>query len=100
MVRRRQKYGVQPEEAPAVAAEMARLERVDLRGLMTMAPLMDDPETVRPVFRTLRELRDRLNESADLPHALDELSMGMSQDYRVAVEEGATVVRVGTALFA
>mgnify|MGYP005673086657 CR=1 FL=1 len=65
----------------------------------SMAPLVDDPETVRPVFRNLRELRDRLNDAGAYPRPLRELSMGMSQDYRVAVEEGATLVRVGAALF-
>jgi len=95
-----QKHGLRPDEAEEVARSVARLDRLDLRGLMTMAPLADDPETVRPVFRGLRELRDRLNDAACTPRALTELSMGMSQDYRVAVEEGATVVRIGTALFA
>ena len=95
-----QKHGVRPEEADQVAGSLARLDRLDLRGLMTMAPLADDAERVRPVFRALRELRDRLNDAACTPRPLVELSMGMSQDYRVAVEEGATMVRIGTALFA
>jgi uncharacterized pyridoxal phosphate-containing UPF0001 family protein len=60
-------------------------------GLMTVAPMVDDPEDVRPVFRTLRELRDAIG--------LAELSMGMTDDYEVAVEEGATFVRVGRAIF-
>ena len=68
-----------------------------LVGLMTMAPFVDDPETVRPVFRALRELRDTLNRTG--PFRLDELSMGMTQDYEVAVQEGATMVRIGSALF-
>ena len=94
-----QKAGVPPAEAAAVAAAIAALPGIDLVGLMTMAPLVDDPETVRPVFAALRELRDRLNREAALPHPLAELSMGMTQDYEVAVEEGATIVRIGTALF-
>jgi PLP dependent protein len=94
-----QKAGVEPSEAATVAAVVAALPGIDLVGLMTMAPLAEDPETVRPVFAALRELRDRLNREAVLPHALTELSMGMSQDYEVAAEEGATIVRVGTALF-
>ena len=61
---------------------------IDLVGLMTMGPLADDPETVRPVFAALRELRDRINREATLPRALTELSMGMTQDYEAAVEEG------------
>lgn len=95
-----QKYGIVPEAALEAARQMARLERIDLRGLMTMAPLVEDAEQVRPVFRVLRELRDRLNDAGCTERPLAELSMGMSQDYAVAVEEGATMVRVGTALFA
>jgi hypothetical protein len=94
-----QKAGVAPAEAPALAAAVAALPGVDLVGLMTMAPLAEDTETVRPVFAALRELRDRINREAALPRPLAELSMGMTQDYQVAVEEGATMVRVGTALF-
>ena len=94
-----QKAGVLPAEAAAVASAIAALPGIDLVGLMTMAPLADDPETVRPVFAALRELRDRINRAAALPHPLTELSMGMTQDYEVAVEEGATIVRIGTALY-
>ena len=64
---------------------------------MTMPPWFPDPEAVRPYFRALRELRDRLQDLSGLP--LPELSMGMSGDYAVAIEEGATLVRVGTAIF-
>ena len=95
-----QKYGVRPEGVGQLVRDVARLPRLDLRGLMTMAPLVDDPEKVRPVFRALRELRERLNDAAAYSRPLVELSMGMSQDYRVAVQEGATMVRIGTALFA
>jgi hypothetical protein len=66
---------------------------------MTMAPLVETAETVRPVFAALRQLLERINREAALPRPLTELSMGMTQDYEVAVEEGATIVRVGTALF-
>jgi pyridoxal phosphate enzyme (YggS family) len=95
-----QKFGLRPEETLEAARHVAALGHVDLRGLMTMAPLVDDPELARPVFRGLRELRDRINDARATPQPLVELSMGMSQDYRVAVEEGATLIRVGTALFA
>jgi pyridoxal phosphate enzyme (YggS family) len=77
---------------------MLELPALDLRGLMTMAPYTEEPETVRPIFRRLRELREALCErfpEREWPH----LSMGMSADYEVAVEEGATIVRIGTALF-
>jgi len=93
------KGGASPAEAPALASAAAALAGIDLAGLMTMAPIAEDPETVRPVFAALRELRDRINREAPLPRPLTELSMGMTQDYEVAIEEGATIVRVGTALF-
>ena len=72
---------------------------MDLVGLMTMAPLVEDAEKVRPVFAALRECLARVNREADLPRPLAELSMGMTQDYEAAIEEGATIVRIGTALF-
>ncbi len=68
-----------------------------MTGLMTLPPWLDDPEAVRPYFRGLRELRDRLLKLAICP--LPELSMGMSGDFETAIEEGATLVRVGTAIF-
>jgi PLP dependent protein len=84
------KSGVPKAELPAFLAE-ARELGVDVRGLMTMPPLADDPERSRPFFRQLRELAGE--------HGLAELSMGTSQDYRVAAEEGATLVRVGSVVF-
>ncbi|MBE3097758.1 MAG: YggS family pyridoxal phosphate-dependent enzyme [Planctomycetes bacterium] len=94
-----QKAGVPPAEAPALARAAAALPGIDLVGLMTMAPLVENPETVRPIFAALRQLLERINREAALPRPLTELSMGMTQDYEAAVEEGATIVRVGTALF-
>jgi len=88
--------GVAPEEAPAAADLVTALEGLRLRGLMTIAPQTDDAEGARPWFRKLRELRDTLRERH--PDVL-ELSMGMSLDYQVAVQEGATMVRIGTAVF-
>jgi hypothetical protein len=93
------KEGVPPGEAMDLAPAAAELPGLDLVGLMTMAPIVDDPEATRPVFAALRELRDRLNRAGGLPAPLVELSMGMTQDYEVAVEEGATWVRVGSALY-
>ena len=93
------KYGFRPDQVEEACRRARDLPAVKLRGLMTMAPFVDDPETVRPVFRSLRELRDRLNDSGACPEPLAELSMGMTQDFEVAAEEGATWVRVGTALF-
>jgi len=91
-----ERTGVAPEEVPEIATRVDALEGLRLRGLMTLPPLGATAEAARPWFRRLRELRDRLRE--DLPGVL-ELSMGMSLDYEVAVEEGATMVRIGTALF-
>jgi pyridoxal phosphate enzyme (YggS family) len=91
-----ERSGVSPEDAPALAEVVASLEGLRLVGLMTIAPLDPDPEAARPAFAQLRGLRDRLRER--YPQVL-ETSMGMSLDYEVAVEEGATMVRIGTALF-
>ena len=93
------KAGVPPADAAALASQVAALEGIDLVGLMTMPPFVDDAETVRPLFARLRDLMDAINRDADLPQPLAHLSMGMTQDYDVAVEEGATIVRVGSALF-
>jgi len=83
-----------------LTARIARLPGLEMRGLMTMAPFDADAEAVRPVFRKLRQLRDELNQRGLTPQPLVELSMGMTNDYPVAVEEGATYVRIGSALFA
>ena len=79
--------------------EVVRLPGLSFRGLMAMAPFVEDAEEVRPVFRRLRELRDEINQLGLTPYPLTELSMGMTNDYKVAIEEGATFVRVGSALF-
>jgi pyridoxal phosphate enzyme (YggS family) len=92
------KHGFSPGEVSDVLAEASHLRNVLVRGLMTMAPLTK-AEEVRWVFRELRELRDSLRESLHDGVELDELSMGMSNDYRIAVEEGATIVRIGRAIF-
>ena len=89
--------GASADEAPAVAAHVAGLPGLSLAGLMAMPAPADDPEDVRPAFASVRALRDRLRDALGLP--LPELSMGMSGDFEVAIEEGATLVRVGTALF-
>ncbi len=97
------KFGCPPDQAPALVRQLADSSMLRPRGLMTIAPQADDPEAVRPVFRGLRELRDRLRDDLadrpDVAETLTELSMGMSDDLEVAVEEGATIVRVGTAVF-
>lgn len=93
----RSKFGMAPEEVPAVLARAASLFRVHVAGLMTIPPIAEDPEEARPFFRRLRELRDRWQGETGV--LLPELSMGMSHDFEVAVEEGATWVRVGSLLF-
>jgi hypothetical protein len=86
------KGGFAPSEAPVLRDALPRLKQARVVGLMTMAALEDDPERCRPTFQALRRLRDELG-------PLPELSMGMSNDFEVAVEEGATLIRIGTALF-
>ena len=92
-----QKTGVSPAEMPDVAAAVNASARLRLRGLMTIAPMVDDPQTIRPVFRQLRALRDKTSQQLGVP--LPVLSMGMTDDYAIAVEEGATMLRLGRALF-
>lgn len=93
------KSGVAPEAAADLLRELKRCSHLRVRGLMTLPPFFPDPEAVRPYFRALRELRDRLAAQGLSDTGLPELSMGMSSDFEVAVEEGATLIRVGTALF-
>lgn len=85
------KHGFSPDEVPQALERISALEHLTVDGLMTMAPFVADPEETRPVFEGLRQLAKA--------HGLRELSMGMSNDYEVAIEEGATQVRIGTALF-
>lgn len=93
------KFGVDPEGALELAPQLAELEHVRLAGLMTMPPFVTDPEDNRPHFARLRELAAELIERGVPADCLGQLSMGMTMDYEVAVEEGATLVRVGTAIF-
>lgn len=92
------KQGVRPEEAKTLLTEINKLSHIKVIGLMTMAPIVEDPEEARPVFRGLRLLRDELNESHVTDEPITELSMGMSDDFEIAIEEGATWVRLGTIL--
>lgn len=93
------KTGVSREDLVPLLKEVAQLERLKVEGLMTIPPASDDPEASRPYFRELRELRDVVNDLSLRNVELVELSMGMTHDYAVAIEEGATMIRVGTALF-
>lgn len=91
------KTGADPADAESLGAAAAAAAHLELRGLMAVPPFASDPEDARPYFRRLRETRDLLAESLGRP--LPELSMGMSHDFEIAVEEGSTEVRIGTALF-
>lgn len=91
------KSGAEVEALPAIAGQIAGLPHLELAGLMCIPPFLTEAEQVRPYFRRLRELREELRTKLGLP--LPVLSMGMSHDFEVAIEEGATEVRVGTALF-
>lgn len=99
-----QKSGVAPEKTPDMIKVVAGFENVSLRGLMTMPPFFNDPERVRPFFRKLRSLRDQIQKDLLVQTGTEhiqlyELSMGMTGDFEAAIEEGATLVRIGTAIF-
>jgi pyridoxal phosphate enzyme (YggS family) len=93
------KSGIDEHDVPQLANEVRQLERLELIGLMTLPPFFDDPEQARPYFRRLRQLRDELATSGVFGKNRGELSMGMTHDFEVAIEEGATMVRIGTAIF-
>lgn len=91
------KSGVAQVDLPALAEAIVQMPHLQLRGLMAIPPFCDDPRDARPYFRRLRRLRDDLEQSLQRP--LPELSMGMSHDFEIAIEEGATQVRIGSAIF-
>ncbi|HQA06510.1 MAG TPA: YggS family pyridoxal phosphate-dependent enzyme [Syntrophomonadaceae bacterium] len=94
-----QKAGVHPDEVLPFLQSIDQLPRIKIMGLMTMAPLSDDPEHSRPIFRELAQMRKQLQQY-DIPNvSLRHLSMGMSQDFEVAIQEGADLVRIGSSLF-
>ncbi|HET7696400.1 MAG TPA: YggS family pyridoxal phosphate-dependent enzyme [Vicinamibacterales bacterium] len=93
------KFGAPEADVPAIVRAAAGCRAARLRGLMLLPPWFDDPEQARPYFRRLRDLRDRLVADGIDPDRLRDLSMGMSHDFEVAIQEGATLVRVGTAIF-
>jgi len=93
------KSGIDEDELTELVAGLRSLERLQLVGLMTLPPFFDDPERARPFFRRLRELRDELAAHGAFDDGKGELSMGMTNDFEVAIEEGATMVRIGTAIF-
>jgi pyridoxal phosphate enzyme (YggS family) len=93
------KSGIEAEKALALVRETAPLENLGVRGLMTMPPYFNAPDKVRPYFRALRSLHERIHEEAIPNIDMPELSMGMTGDFETAIEEGATLVRIGTAIF-
>ncbi len=93
------KHGFRPDEVSALLKPIGELKRVQVHGLMTMAPLEQDADHCRPTFSELRRLRDQWGKELPRGHHLNQLSMGMSNDFEVAIEEGATFVRLGTVLF-
>jgi PLP dependent protein len=93
------KSGVDENELPAIIETLDSAEHLEFKGLMVLPPFFDSPEQTRPYFRRLRELLEKLNSNRSAERKLTELSMGMSHDFEVAIEEGATMVRVGTAIF-
>jgi pyridoxal phosphate enzyme (YggS family) len=95
----RSKFGIAPEEVIDLARRTENVTNVTLAGLMTIGPFLPDPEGSRPMFRLLRQLRDQVA-GMRMPHtSMKELSMGMTGDFEVAIEEGATIIRIGTAIF-
>src|SRR5437899_748107 len=91
------KFGFKPDQVLAELEQINALPRIEIHGLMTMAPWTPEPEKVRPVFAELRELKEQCEQKLGAP--LLHLSMGMSGDFEIGIEEGATIVRIGTALF-
>lgn len=93
------KFGLRVEETEEFIRRVSELEGIKIQGLMTIAPYVEDPEEVRPVFRKLKELSEEIQDKAIPKVEMKYLSMGMSNDYEVAIEEGANLVRIGTAIF-
>ena len=93
------KSGIDPQETLQLLERIAALQHLAVQGLMTMPPWFEDPEDARPYFSAMRKLREKLSREKIPGVALQELSMGMSGDFEVAIEEGATLVRIGTAIF-
>lgn len=93
------KSGVEISHALELVRQVSVLQNVNVRGLMTMPPYSDDPEHSRPYFRALRALRAEITRAAIAGVSMDELSMGMTDDFEIAIDEGATIIRVGRAIF-
>lgn len=94
-----QKAGIAPDEVKGFVRAMAKLAGLRVSGLMAVMPLVDDPETIRPLFRRMRGLFEGLRDEAIADTRITELSMGMSGDWKIAAQEGATILRIGSAIF-
>lgn len=93
------KFGIRPQEAIGAVEEMVKLKNIRINGLMTIAPLVDNPQKTRPYFKMLKALKDKINELRITNYGLRILSMGMTDDFEIAIEEGANMVRLGRAIF-
>jgi PLP dependent protein len=93
------KFGIKPDEVAEVIEEAAKFKNINIKGFMTIAPIVDNPEETRPYFRVLRELRDQIYRLPITDYRLPILSMGMTDDFEVAIEEGSNMVRTGRAIF-
>lgn len=93
------KFGLKPDEAIKVIKDIVRLKNINIKGFMTIATAGDDPEKARPYFRMLREFEDKINELRVTSYKLGVLSMGMTDDFEIAIEEGSNMVRLGRAIF-
>lgn len=93
------KSGIERDSAISLVSEITNLTNIKAEGLMTMPPYFDDPEYARPYFKSLRELKEEIERKRFVNISMKELSMGMSNDFEIAIEEGATIIRVGTAIF-
>jgi pyridoxal phosphate enzyme (YggS family) len=93
------KSGTEKTQALELVRQVAHFPNLAVRGLMTMAPYSDNPENSRPYFKALRDLRDDINRANIAGISMEELSMGMTDDFEVAIEEGATIIRIGRAIF-
>ncbi len=93
------KFGLKADEAIKVIKDIVRLKNINIKGLMTIASVVDDPEKARPYFRMLREFEDKINELRVTSYKLGVLSMGMTDDFEIAIEEGSNMVRLGRAIF-
>lgn len=93
------KFGFRPKESIEAIREVIRFKNINIKGLMTIAPIVDNPENSRPYFRMLRELKDKINTLHITPYTLHILSMGMTEDFEVAIQEGSNMIRLGRAIF-